>query len=394
MLSRPPLRVLFVDDDHAIHRTVGKLLAAFEMCSAYDGPSALVEVQTALALRAEFALVILDVSMPGWGGLDTLERIWQIAPGGKNRPGVLYAGVEPAALFESRDHGATWTLNEGLWNHPHRPKWQPGGGGLCLHTILPDATNPDRMWIAISTGGVYRTEDGGASWQVSNHGVRAQFLPDPHPEFGQCVHKVVSHPSRPERLFLQNHWGLYRSENGGESWQDMANGVPSDFGFAMAMHPHDPETVYIMPLESDEFRVMPEGKLRVYRSRDAGRSWEPLTRGLPQKDAMETVLRDAMDVDDMNPAGVYFGTRSGRLYGSPDGGASWNLIHGGLPPIVCVKAAVVGEPAKVRASRTRTAAKPVRKKVAAKPARGTHGKARRARASARPRRAAEKKKKR
>ena len=299
-----------------------------------------------------------------------LEKIWQIQPAGKNQPGVIYAGVEPAALFESRDHGVTWTLNQGLWNHPHRPQWQPGGGGLCLHTILPDATRAERMWIAISTGGVYRTDDGGASWQVSNSGVRAQFLPDQHPEFGQCVHKVVSHPTRPERLFLQNHWGLYRSENGARSWQDIANGVPSDFGFAMAMHPHDPDTVYIVPLESDEFRVTPQGRMRVYRTRDGGGSWEALTRGLPQKDAMETVLRDAMDVDEMNPAGVYFGTRSGRLYGSPNGGSSWNLIHGGLPPIVCVKAAIVGEPSRVRATGARKAAKPVARKKTARSSAG------------------------
>jgi hypothetical protein len=316
-----------------------------------------------------------------------LKQIWKIRPGRRDEPGVLYCGVEPAALFESRDGGETWTLNRGLYDHPHRARWQPGGGGLCLHTILPDPANRDRMTIAISTGGVYRTDDGGRTWQARNHGVRAQFLPDPHPEFGQCVHKVVLHPSRPERLFLQNHWGLYRSDDGGDSWQDIAHGVPSDFGFCMAMHPHDAETVYILPIESDEFRCTPEGKLRVYRTRNAGASWEPLSRGLPQKDALECVLRDAMAVDRLNPAGVYFGTRSGQLYGSADGGASWALILGGLPPVVSVEAAVVGEPKALRAKAgkatarratgTRRGAKrakrsgatgPARRKRAAKPA--------------------------
>jgi hypothetical protein len=273
----------------------------------------------------------------------SLKQIWQIRPAGPAKPDTLYCGVEPAALFESNDAGETWTLNRGLYDHPHRAQWQPGGGGLCLHTILPDPGDNGRITIAISTGGVYRTDDGGRTWQVKNRGVRAQFLPDPHPEFGQCVHKVVQNPRQPDRLFLQNHWGLYRSDDGGDSWQDIANGVPSDFGFAMVAHPHDSETVYIAPLESDAFRCMPEGKLRVYRTRDAGASWEPLSRGLPQRDALETVLRDAMSADPLNPAGVYFGTRNGQLYGSSNGGASWTMLHGHLPPIVCVRAVVIGD---------------------------------------------------
>ncbi|MBA3343347.1 MAG: exo-alpha-sialidase [Gemmatimonadaceae bacterium] len=280
-----------------------------------------------------------SVRFPAESGL-ALTQIWQIRPGRADEPEIMYCGVEPAALFESHDRGESWSIVEGLLNHEHRTQWQPGGGGLCLHTILLDPQNRERMAIAISTGGVYRTEDGGKTWRARNVGVRAQFLPDKYPEFGQCVHKIVHHPSRPERLFLQNHWGLYRSDDWGDNWQDIANGVPSDFGFAMLMHPHDPDAVFIVPLESDEFRCTPEAKLRVYRTRDAGGNWEPLTDGLPQADAYEAVLRDALTTDSMNPAGIYFGTRSGKLFGSGDEGSTWREIADGLPPVVCVKTAV------------------------------------------------------
>ncbi|MBI1799101.1 MAG: exo-alpha-sialidase [Candidatus Eisenbacteria bacterium] len=300
-----------------------------------------------------------------------LKRIWQIRPGPVDEPQTLYCGVEPAALFESLDGGESWSLMRGLWNHPHREKWMPGGGGLCLHTILPDPAGRPRLTVAVSAAGVYRSDDGGHTWQVRNHGVRAEFLPDKYPEFGQCVHKIVHHPSNPDRLFLQNHWGLYRSDNGGDSWKDIANGVPSDFGFAMSMHPHDPDTVYILPIESDLFRCTPDARLRVYRTRDGGASWESLENGLPQKDAFETVLRDGMDVDRLNPAGVYFGTRSGQVWASPNGGHSWSAIAAGLPPVLCVRAVVVGDPSKVRvpkpakakrasASSAKRAAKPKR----------------------------------
>ncbi|MDX1577843.1 MAG: exo-alpha-sialidase [Gemmatimonadota bacterium] len=272
-----------------------------------------------------------------------LKRIWQIRPGRETEPERLFLGVEPSCLFETRDGGESWSPVSGLLEHEHRERWTPGAGGLCLHTIVLDPEDPDRMAVALSTGGVYRTDDGGATWRPRNEGVRAEFLPDKHPEFGQCVHKVAHHPDRPERLFLQNHWGLYRSDDWGERWTDIANGVPSDFGFGMATHPRDPDTVYIVPMESDQFRCCPEAKLRVYRTRNAGESWEPLTEGLPQEDAYETVLRDALDTDEAEPAGVYFGTRSGRLYGSRDDGDSWALIHEGLPPVVCVKAAVIRE---------------------------------------------------
>ncbi len=285
----------------------------------------------------------------------SLKNIWQIAPGRASEPNVLYCGVEPSALFESRDAGKTWTLNGGLWNHPHRAKWMPGGGGLCLHTVLVDPNRSGRLTVASSTGGVYRSDDGGATWNARNRGVRAEFLPDKHPEFGQCVHKVVQHASRPGRLFLQNHWGLYRSDDGGDSWTDIAHGVPSDFGFCLGIHPRDPDTAFIVPLHSDQFRCTPDGKLRVYRTKDAGRSWQPMTRGLPQKDALETVVRDAMGVDAMDPAGVYFGTRSGKLFGSRDDGRSWELIREGLPPVVCVKAAVLEAPARKAARKARPA---------------------------------------
>jgi hypothetical protein len=284
-----------------------------------------------------------NVRFPAESGL-ALRQIWQICLGPASEPDLLYCGVEPSALFESRDAGESWEAVQGLLAHEHRPQWQPGAGGMCLHTIVLDPANRQRMLVAMSTGGVYRTDDGGRSWRARNVGVRAEFMPDKYPEFGQCVHKVVHHPSRPERLFLQNHWGLYRSDDWGEHWQDVANGVPSDFGFAMAMHPHDTDTVYVVPIESDMFRCVPEAKLRVYRTRDAGASWEPLGNGLPQQGAYETVLRDALTTDAMQPAGVYFGTKSGKLYGSADEGASWQEIADGLPSIACVKAAVVGGP--------------------------------------------------
>jgi photosystem II stability/assembly factor-like uncharacterized protein len=269
-----------------------------------------------------------------------LKQIWQIIPGRASEPDTLYCGVEPAALFVSHDRGETWEPNQGLMFHEHQPKWQPGAGGLCLHTIVLDPSNPKRMLIAISAAGVYRTDDGGKTWAARNVGVRAEFLPDKYPEFGQCVHKVVHHPSKPERLFLQNHWGLYRSDDWGDSWTDIANGVPSDFGFAMVMHPRDVDTVYIVPLESDQFRCTPEAKMRVYRTTDAGASWEPLTEGLPQKDAYETVLRDCLAADSMDQPGIYFGTRSGKVYNSLDDGATWSEIADSLPPVVCVKTAV------------------------------------------------------
>ncbi len=268
------------------------------------------------------------------GGEVALKRVWQIAtPAGE--PGTLYAGVEPAALFVSRDAGTSWELCQGLFDHPHRPKWQPGGGGLCLHTVVPHG---GRLFCAISAAGVYRSDDGGATWQARNVGIRAPFLPEgsQYPEFGQCVHKVAPAPGRPARLYLQHHFGVYRTDDAGDSWQPIGAGLPSDFGFPIASHPDDAETVFVLPLEADAFRATPEGKLRVYRSRDAGASFEPLARGLPQEDAFECVLRDGMA---SGRAGLFFGTRSGKLFGARDF-ETFRMLAGGLPPVLSVKTAV------------------------------------------------------
>lgn len=292
------------------------------------------------------------IAFPAGSGA-SLAHIWQIEPGLDDEPERIFVGAEPSALFESRDGGESWSLNEGLWNHPHRAKWQPGGGGLCLHTILTDPARRERLTIATSTGGVYRTDDDGRTWRARNRGIRAEFLEDENAEFGQCVHKVVRHASRPDRMFLQHHFGLYRSDNAGDTWTEASKGVSSDFGFPMAIHPRDADTVYIVPLQADQFRCPPGGKLRVYRTRDAARSWKPLTRGLPQQDCYDTVLRDAMALDGENPAGVYFGTRNGWLYGSRDEGESWSVIEKTLPPVTCVRAVRVGGPRKRRAARRR-----------------------------------------
>jgi serine/threonine protein kinase len=296
-----------------------------------------------------------NIKFPQESGL-SLKNIWKIALGPGDAPDKLYCGVEPAALFESQDAGESWSLVRGLFDHPHRPRWMPGMGGLCLHTILLHPTDTGRMHVGISAGGVYRTDDGGRTWQARNRGIRVTFMPERYPELGQCVHKVVRHPDRPDRLFLQNHWGLYRSDDGADTWNDIAHGLPSDFGFAMATHPHDPDCVYILPMESDEFRCTPEGRLRVFRTRNAGGTWEPLTRGLPQRDVYETVVRDALVTDSLEPVGVYFGTRSGKLYASKDAGKTWKELINGLPQIVCVASAVVAEHAAPAAT------KPTKKK--------------------------------
>ena len=272
-----------------------------------------------------------------------LARIWQLTPGPADEPDVVYAGTEPAALFRSEDGGQTFSLVRGLWDHPHRPEWQPGGGGLCLHTILVHPEHPDRLLVAISSAGVYLSDDGGESWRASNRDIVAPFLPDgPVPEFGQCVHKVDRDAADPERLYLQHHGGIYRSDDGGGSWSSMTSIGGMDFGFPVVAHPTRAETAYVLPLESDEYRCTPEGRCIVWRTTDAGVSWEALTDGLPQEDAHLTVLRDAFTSDGQDPAGLWLGTRTGEVFASSDDGESWRLVAGHLPPVLSVRAAPVG----------------------------------------------------
>jgi len=268
-----------------------------------------------------------------------LERLWHIEPGRANEPKVLYAGVAPAALFRSDDSGATWNEIKTLSQHPTRSRWHPGAGGLCLHSVALDPSNPLRMFVGISAVGVFRTDDGGATWQTANRGTRADFMPVKKPEFGQCVHKLLLSPGDSGLLFQQNHCGVYRSANGGESWNEISNGLPSDFGFPLGIHPREPETVYVIPLKGAEFRCPPDNSLRVYRSRNGGKSWKALTRGLPQKQAFMSVLREGMAVDHCDPAGIYFGTNTGKIYASRDEGDSWEMLADNLPPVSSISVA-------------------------------------------------------
>ncbi len=270
-----------------------------------------------------------------------LAQIWQLQPAGPVDPDAVYAGVEPAALFRSDDRGDSWSFVRGIWDHPHRQQWMPGGGGLGLHTILVDPRDPRRLHIAISAGGVYRTEDAGDTWEARNQGIRAAGMPEPFPECGQCVHKIARDAADPDRLYAQNHGGLYRSDDGADTWVDVANGVPSDFGFPIVADPHAGGIAYVIPLESAEYRCTPEGRCRVYRTTDAGASWAPMAGGLPQEHAHLTVLRDAFCSDGSDPAGLYFGTRTGQVYGSPDRGEKWDLLAEHLPPVLCVRAAAL-----------------------------------------------------
>lgn len=272
----------------------------------------------------------------------SLERVWQLHPAGPAAPDVVYAGTEPAALFASRDRGETFELVRPLWNHPTRSKWVPGGGGEGLHTVITDPRDADAITVAVSTAGVFRSLDGGESWAPSNDGVSAVFLPDPNPEFGQCVHKIAQDPTAPDRLYLQNHWGVYRSDDAGTHWTDIGDGLPSDFGFAALAHPHRADTAYVFPITADADRVPADRRCRVYRTTDAGNSWEPLSAGLPQGDHYGTVLRDALCTDGDDPAGIYFGNRNGEVYGSADDGDTWQQLAEHLPDVLCVRAAVVG----------------------------------------------------
>lgn len=264
-----------------------------------------------------------------------ITAVWNVTPA----HGAIFAGVGPAGLFRSDDGGRTWAHVEGLTNHPSRPSWQPGAGGLILHSIVPHPTDADRMWVAISSVGTFETQDGGATWEPRNASVRACFMPDPYPETGQCVHKLVMAADDPERLYQQNHCGVYRSTDGGRAWEEITAGLPTEFGFAMAAHPRDPLTAWTIPLTPPEAgRHMPDGAAAVWRTHDGGDHWLRGDIGLPQHDAYLGVLREAMARDDLDPAGVYFGTSTGQLYGSADGGVNWDPIVTTLPPIWSVEA--------------------------------------------------------
>jgi len=272
---------------------------------------------------------------------EKMNKVWNIKPGRESEPGVLYAGAQPASLFISRDRGETWEINESLYDHPQRGQWNPGAGGLTLHTILLDPTNPNRMYIAVSAAGCYRTDDGGQTWAPYNKNVLADFSPNKFPEFGQCVHKMAMHPSNPSVIYQQNHCGVYRSDNYGEDWIDIGEGrLPSRFGFPIAVHPTDPRTIYIALEESDQFRMSVDGQFSVWRSRDAGESWERLGKGLPER-AHLVVLREAMATDSFEDAGIYVGSNTGQLFYSRDSGDTWDLLADFLPPIQSVEAAVV-----------------------------------------------------
>jgi hypothetical protein len=272
-----------------------------------------------------------------------LANIWSLEAGDNKKD--LWCGVEPASLFRSGDGGDTWEMVEGISNHPHARQWHPGNGGLCLHTIVRDG---ERVHLGISTGGHYLSEDGGATFAAANRGVGAGFVPDPYPEFGQCVHKIARHKDAPGRLYMQNHggWeerpgiGVLRSDDHGRTWRSIAKGLPSDFGFPIVVHPHDPDTVYVMPL-AGMTRTCPDGAPAVWRSENGGDSWGRLARGLPKKDSFFTVQRDAMDIDDTKSPALYFGTTTGQLWIGRDGGEEWSCLFDSLPPIHCVKVAVV-----------------------------------------------------
>jgi photosystem II stability/assembly factor-like uncharacterized protein len=264
------------------------------------------------------------------------KRVWHLEPS-LTDPETVYAGVEDAALFRSTDGGKSWHELSGLRGHGTGPKWQPGAGGMCLHTIVLDPSNPQRIFIAISAAGAFRTDDGGKTWRPINRGLHSQYIPDSDAEVGHCVHHIAMNPTRPGVLFMQKHWDVMRSDNAGDSWQEVSGNLPTDFGFAIDVHAHEPETVYVVPIKSDSEHFPLEGKLRVYRSRTGGNEWEPLTKGLPQKDCYVNVLRDAMAVDSLDSCGVYFGTTGGQVYASPDAGDSWTPIVRDLPAVLSVE---------------------------------------------------------
>ena len=270
------------------------------------------------------------------------KRVWHLEPS-LTDPDTAYAGAEDAALFRTTNGGQTWCELPGLRGHESAPDWAPGAGGLCLHTILLDRGNPDRIFVAISAAGVFRTDDGGTRWRPMNRGLNSEgILPDPTADVGHCVHRIAMHPSRPEVLYMQKHWDVMRTDNGGESWKEISGNLPSDFGFVIDVHAHDPDTVFVLPIKSDGEHYPPDGKLRVYRSRIGGMEWEALTNGLPQSNCYVNVLRDAMAVDSLDPCGVYFGTSGGQVYVSADAGDNWRPIVRDLPPVLSVEVQTFG----------------------------------------------------
>jgi photosystem II stability/assembly factor-like uncharacterized protein len=264
------------------------------------------------------------------------KRVWHLEPSLEN-PDTVYAGVEDAAIFRTTDGGKSWHELAGLRGHGTGPKWQPGAGGMCLHTIILDPKDKGRIIIAISAAGAFRTDDGGKTWKPINRGLRSEFIPDPTAEVGHCVHHVAMNPSRPKVLFMQKHWDVMRSDDAGENWREVSGNLPTDFGFAIDVHAHEPETVYVVPIKSDSEHFPLEGKLRVYRSRTGGNEWQALTKGLPQRDCYVNVLRDAMAVDSLDPCGVYFGTTGGQVYASADAGDNWAPIMRDLPAVLSVE---------------------------------------------------------
>jgi len=264
------------------------------------------------------------------------KRVWHLEPSLKD-PDTVYAGVEDAAIFRSTDGGENWKELPGLRGHGTGPKWQPGAGGMCLHTIILDPSNPQRMWIAISAAGAFRSDDAGKSWKPINRGLRSQYIPDQDAEVGHCVHHIAMNPLRPGVLFMQKHWDVMRSDDAGDNWKEVSGNLPTDFGFAIDVHAHEPETIYVVPIKSDSEHYVHEGKLRVFRSRSGGNEWEALTKGLPQNDCYVNVLRDAMAVDTLDKCGIYFGTSGGQVYASANAGDSWNPIVRDLPAVLSVE---------------------------------------------------------
>jgi len=263
-------------------------------------------------------------------------RVWHLEPSADD-PDTIFAGVEDAAIFKSTDGGMSWSELAGLRTHRSGPSWQPGAGGMCVHTILIGPDDPARMHVAISAAGVFRSDDSGATWRPANRGLRSAQIPDPDAEVGHCVHRIARHRSRPDVLFMQKHWDVMRSDDSGDSWREISGNLPSDFGFPIAVHAHEPDTVFVVPITSDAEHYPPDGRLRVYRSRTGGDEWEPLGQGLPERNCYVNVLRDAMAVDDLDPCGIYFGTTGGQIYASADSGDTWTTVVRDLPRVLSVE---------------------------------------------------------